>query len=48
MFLAKANEKTSMNMPTLKKRTQNTPIAFVITWLLVTFISMILTLSLNA
>ncbi len=36
-------------MRTLKNRdTRNSPIAFVITWLLLTFISMILTLSLKA
>ena len=36
-------------MRTLKNRdTRNSPIAFIITWLLLTFISMLLTLSLNA
>ena len=36
-------------MRTLKNRhTRNSPMAFIITWLLLTFISMLLTLSLNA
>ena len=36
-------------MRTLKNRdTRNSPIAFIITWLLLTFISMLLTLSLKA
>ena len=36
-------------MRTLRNRhTRNSPIAFIITWLLLTFISMLLTLSLKA